>query len=51
MDIQSAGDPSRTAGRLFARRSGKALDVRGCSQADGANVIVWPYSGAPCQQW
>ncbi|MBB6069510.1 family 43 glycosylhydrolase [Longimicrobium terrae] len=37
--------------KLFARHSGKALDVGGCSTADGADVITWPYSGLACQQW
>ncbi len=37
--------------KLFARHNGNALDVGGCSTADGADVISWPYSGAGCQQW
>ncbi|HEX2080241.1 MAG TPA: RICIN domain-containing protein [Longimicrobium sp.] len=37
--------------KLFARHSGDALDVAGCSTADGTDVISWPYSGAACQQW
>ncbi|MDP9347714.1 MAG: RICIN domain-containing protein, partial [Gemmatimonadota bacterium] len=37
--------------KLLAKHSGKALDVAGCSTADGANVIVWPYWGGDCQRW
>lgn len=37
--------------RLIAKHSNKALDVAGCSTADGADVIVWPYAGRACQQW
>lgn len=38
--------------RLVARHSGKALDVSGYSQADGAAVVQWtPNPGAANQQW
>lgn len=37
--------------RLSAKHSGKALDVSGCSTADGANVQQWPWSGGDCQRW
>ncbi|GAA3108919.1 GH43 family beta-xylosidase [Kribbella aluminosa] len=31
--------------------SGKALDVGGCSGANGVKVIQWPYWGGDCQEW
>jgi hypothetical protein len=37
--------------RLVAKHSGKALDVNGCSSADGANVQQWPWAGGDCQRW
>lgn len=37
--------------RLIAKHSGKALDVNGCSTADGANVQQWPWTGGDCQRW
>ncbi len=37
--------------RLISKLSGKALDVGGCSAADGADVIQWSYTGGECQKW
>ncbi len=37
--------------RLISKSSGKALDVGGCSAAEGADVIQWPYTGGECQKW
>ncbi|MBW3630305.1 MAG: family 43 glycosylhydrolase, partial [Gemmatimonadetes bacterium] len=37
--------------KLIARHSGQSLDVAGCSMADGADAITWPYWGGTCQQW
>ena len=37
--------------KIIGKGSGKALDVSGCSTANGANVDIWPYWGGNCQQW
>jgi hypothetical protein len=37
--------------KLLADISGKALDVAGCSGANNADVIQWPYWGGDCQKW
>lgn len=37
--------------RITARHSGKALDVAGSSQADGANVAQYTYGGGNNQKW
>jgi hypothetical protein len=37
--------------KLFAKHSGKALDVAGCKTDDGTDVISWPWNGLTCQQW
>jgi ribosomal silencing factor RsfS len=36
---------------LIARHSGKALDVSGASQQNGANVIQWDKTGGDNQKW
>ena len=37
--------------QLVARHSGKCLDVRSGSTADGAAIIQWTCTGATNQQW
>ncbi|MFI6014630.1 RICIN domain-containing protein [Streptomyces sp. NPDC051243] len=37
--------------RLVNRGSGKVLDVRDASSADGGAVVQWPWSGGTNQQW
>ncbi len=37
--------------KLTNKYSGKVLDVRGVSTADGANVQQWSYGGGANQQW
>ncbi|MFE2710040.1 glycosyl hydrolase family 95 catalytic domain-containing protein [Streptomyces mirabilis] len=37
--------------RLVNRRSGKVLDIKDGSTADGATAIVWAWSGGINQQW
>jgi parallel beta-helix repeat protein len=37
--------------RLLARHSGKALDVRSASTAEGADVLQWSANGKEHQQW
>ncbi|MFF2470135.1 RICIN domain-containing protein [Streptomyces mirabilis] len=37
--------------RLGNRRSGKVLDIKDGSTADGATAIVWAWSGGINQQW
>ncbi|WP_371574355.1 glycoside hydrolase N-terminal domain-containing protein [Streptomyces sp. NBC_01314] len=37
--------------RLVNRRSGKVLDIKDASTADGASVIMWPWTGGTNQQW
>jgi hypothetical protein len=37
--------------KIVARHSGKALDVSGGSNANGANVQQWTYNGYANQQW
>ncbi|XXF76506.1 RICIN domain-containing protein [Myxococcaceae bacterium GXIMD 01537] len=39
------------AQRIFAKNSGKALDVTGASMANGAQVIQWAYHGGENQQF
>jgi hypothetical protein len=46
--VVATGD---NAWRLVARNCGKALDIGGCSTADGADAILWPYRGGDCQRW
>jgi hypothetical protein len=36
---------------LFARHSGRALDVYGASTANGAQIIQWPWHGGDNQRW
>lgn len=48
---RAGGPVADGAYRIIADHSDKALDVGGCSTADGANVIQWPYWGGGCQQW
>ncbi len=51
--LMTPAEPPLAGGtyKLVAKHSGKALDVAGCSTADGADVITWPYWGGDCQQW
>ncbi|TDU91616.1 ricin-type beta-trefoil lectin protein [Kribbella voronezhensis] len=50
--VWSSGRPDGDGSyRLTANHSGKALDVAGCSAANNADVIQWPYWGGSCQQW
>jgi len=37
--------------RLVNVHSGKALDVAGGSNSDGATVLQWPYTGSSNQRW
>jgi hypothetical protein len=51
-----AGDPGAAivadgTYKLLPKHSGKALDVAGCSAANHADVIQWPYWGGDCQEW
>ncbi|MGW2571952.1 RICIN domain-containing protein [Streptomyces sp. NPDC001537] len=37
--------------KLVNRNSGKVLDIKDASTADGALVIQWPWTGGTNQQW
>ncbi|MCL8017220.1 RICIN domain-containing protein [Streptomyces sp. AS02] len=37
--------------RLVNRRSGKVLDIKDASTANGASAILWPWAGGTNQQW
>lgn len=37
--------------QVLSVNSGQAMDVQGCSTANGANVQQWPWNGNLCQQW
>jgi GH43 family beta-xylosidase len=50
-DTLAGGAVADGTWRLLSKSSGKALDVAGCSTANGANVIQWPYNGGECQKW
>lgn len=41
----------RIQDRRIANPSGLCLDIRGASQADGAEVIAYQYQGASNQHW
>jgi hypothetical protein len=48
--LPSSG-PANGTYKIFARHSGKALDVANNGTANGANVQQWPSNDCTCQQW
>jgi hypothetical protein len=36
---------------ILQNKSGRSMDVNGCSDQAGADVITWVYWNGPCQRW
>jgi hypothetical protein len=50
-DPLPAGGPANGPYQIFARHSGKAMDVINNATANGSNVRQWTPNDCPCQQW
>ena len=50
-DPLPAGSPANGTYMIFARHSGKAMDVINNATANGSNVRQWTANDCPCQRW